>query len=77
MSEVKSEVECGICGKDGGPVADCDICGGNRTFTRPKQFTRTEEIRSAQSDPGRYSRTGDVSPTIINLPGSANRQKSE
>jgi ribosomal protein S14 len=77
MSEVKNEVECSICGLDGGPVEACEVCGGNRGFTRAKQFTRTEEIQGAKSDPKRYDRTGNVHPTVIHLPGSTNPYKGE
>jgi hypothetical protein len=72
--EVKSEqpnTECAVCGFVPGPYAGCGICGGSAE-TRTRHFTRSEEIRGdANESNDRYSRTGDVSPKIVNLPGSA------
>lgn len=72
MSEekVESELECSICGHDGGPYPECDLCKGNMRFVQSKAYTLTEERQKAAKDPGRYGRTGAVGPKIINLPGS-------
>jgi hypothetical protein len=73
--EVKSEeqtTECSVCGFVPGPHPSCSICHGNRAFFRTRQYTRSEEVRGdAPEKDDRYSRTGDVSPKIVNLPGSA------
>lgn len=72
MSPVESpevDVECGTCGRVGTPFAGCDICHGNATV-QSRAFTRSEEVRGAKGDPERYSRTGNVSPKIVALPGS-------
>lgn len=70
MSEENAEVECSICGKVGGPYVGCDLCNGNRQFVQSRAFTRTEEAQGRKTDPERYSRTGNVSPKIVSLPGS-------
>jgi hypothetical protein len=69
-SQSEPTTECSICGHVPGPFADCEICHGNTTFTQSRAFTRTEESRGAKGDPERYSRTGNVSPKIVMVPGS-------
>lgn len=60
--------ECGVCGRVPGPFPDCELCHGNAKV-QSRAFTRTEEQQGAKSDPDRYSRTGNVSPTIVVVPG--------
>ncbi len=68
--------ECGICGRDGGAVPDCELCKGNSRFDQPKAFTLSEERRGVETDPGRYTRTGAVGPKIAHVPGSADPTNS-
>jgi hypothetical protein len=68
-SESAPAVECGTCGRVGGPVPTCEICHGNGRI-QERRFSRSEEIRGEGGDTSRYSRTGDVSPKIVQLPGS-------
>jgi hypothetical protein len=62
--------ECSVCGKPGIPDPACTICHGNRAFIQSRAYTRSEEIRKDRGDAERYSRTGNVSPKIVNRPGS-------
>lgn len=70
--EPEATTECTICGRVPGPVPACETCHGNRTFTGPRQFTLTENRKRQADDPDRYSRTGNVGPTVVSLPGSFN-----
>lgn len=70
--EPEATTECSICGRVPGPAPECEICHGNQSFTRQRQFTLSEERRGRETDPERYSRTGNVSPKVVNLPGSFN-----
>lgn len=71
VQPAQSDTECAVCGFVPGPYPACGICHGNGE-TRERHFTRSEEIRGdAPHQSDRYSRTGDVSPKIVNLPGSA------
>lgn len=64
-----TNVECSVCGMVGYPPPGCGICNGN---ARPQSraFTRTEENQGKGGDNSRYGRTGNVSPKIVDLPGS-------
>lgn len=66
-----SDVQCSMCGRDGGPVPECDLCLGNQRFVQSRAFTLTEERQGLNTDEAarRYGRTGDVNPRIIQLPG--------
>lgn len=67
MSE---EVECSLCGRDGYPPEGCDLCHG-RAKPQARAHTLSEErVNPKKYKTDRYSRTGNVSPKIINLPGS-------
>lgn len=70
--EAEGTTECSVCGRVPGPFPECEICHGNTGFTRQRQYTLTESRRRDEVDPGRYSRTGNVGPTIVTLPGSFN-----
>lgn len=58
--------ECSICGHVPGPFQGCLVCHGNETFIAPRAFTLTEE----RAKPKDESRTGDIGPKTVNLPGS-------
>lgn len=65
-----SEYECSMCGRDGGPAVGCELCGGNERFLAKREFTLSEERQGKNPNAGdRYSRTGDVSPKLVVLPG--------
>lgn len=66
-----SAVECSMCGRDGGPAPDCELCLGNKRFIQSRSFTRTEEQQGLNKEEAarRYGRTGDVNPRIVQLPG--------
>lgn len=65
----EATTECATCGNVPGPFPECTICSG-RAQTQSRAFTRTEELRGADSDPDRYGPGGAVSPKIKQLPGS-------
>lgn len=64
-----SDVECSMCGKDGGPIPECDLCHGNQRYRQSRAFTQSEERQGLNPNHDRYGRTGDVSPKIVVLPG--------
>lgn len=70
MDEIDETIECGVCGKPGGPNEQCGICHGNAP-SQARAYTLSEERSGRAPDDGeRYSRTGAVGPKIISLPGS-------
>jgi hypothetical protein len=66
-----SALECSICGRDGGPVVSCEVCGGNQRFAQARAFSLTEERQGLNKEEkkDRYGLYGDVSPNIVVLPG--------
>ncbi len=65
-----SELECSMCGRDGGPVAECQLCFGSPRFIQKRHFTLTEERAGKNPDAKkRYGPTGDVNPKVVVLPG--------
>jgi len=67
-----SDVECAVCGLDGGPDADCSICHGNAQ-KQSRAYTLSEERsgRVPEDHESRYRQDGAVGPKIITyLPGS-------
>lgn len=71
QSKPAPEIECSTCGLVGYPPPECDLCHGTARV-QSRAYTRSEEIRGQGKDETRYGRTGDVSPKIVKLPGSAN-----
>lgn len=69
-----SDIECGVCGLDGGPVVECAVCNGQPRYAQKRHFTLTEERRGLNDEERekRYGRYGEVGPTVIDLPGSFN-----
>lgn len=65
----EATTECATCGHVPGPFEACTTCHG-RAQVQSRAFTRTEEQRGANSDPGRYGSGGNVNPKIVSLPGS-------
>lgn len=64
-----SELECSMCGLDGGSVPGCDLCRGTAR-NQPRSFTITEEARGLNPDKSkRYGTMGDTSPRIVEVPG--------
>jgi hypothetical protein len=55
MSE---EYECGVCGRDGGPVEGCATCHGNQRHRQAKQYSLSELRSGRVQDP----RGGRVKP---------------
>ena len=71
-TDTVSEWECGMCGRDGGPVDECDLCHGNQTFKQSRAFTLTEERQGKNPNTSdRYGPHGEVGPKIVLLPGGA------
>jgi hypothetical protein len=66
-----SSTECSMCGRDGGPVPACELCGGNQRYAQERHFTLSEERQglNPNKDGDRYGLHGDVSPKIVVLPG--------
>jgi hypothetical protein len=73
-SNEPSNIECSICGRDGGPAPECGLCSGNQSYAQPRHFTLTEERQglSKDEDNNRYGNYGEVGPVVVNLPGSYN-----
>ncbi len=69
-----SDVECSICGRDGGPNVSCQICNGQQRYAQKRHFTLTEERQGMNQEErsNRYGQYGEVNPKIVNLPGSFN-----
>lgn len=69
-----SDIECAMCGRDGGPVAECQLCQGSSRFAQKRHFTLSEERQGLNEEErnSRYGRYGGVMPKIVNLPGSIN-----
>jgi hypothetical protein len=71
MPQTASEIECSLCGRDGGPIESCNVCNGNKRFVQERHFTLSEERQGVgHSDPKRYGRDGAVQPKAVRLPGS-------
>ena len=70
----QSEIECSMCGRDGGPTVECELCKGAPRFAQKRHFTLSEERQGLNKEERseRYGRYGDVSPRIVDLPGSFN-----
>jgi hypothetical protein len=62
-----SEYECSMCGRDGGPVASCQLCLGNQRFVQKRHFTLSEERRglNPEEKSRRYGALGEVGPEQI------------
>lgn len=69
-----SVYECGMCGRDGGPDKDCDLCHGNPRLKQTRSYTLSEERQGMNPEEGerRYGPMGEVSPRIVVLPGGHN-----
>jgi hypothetical protein len=73
VKSAEPTTECSICGFVPGPVPACNVCHGNRSFIKPRQYTRSEELQGkGKSDPDRYGPEGDTNPRIVHVPGSFN-----
>lgn len=61
MSEV--EIECSLCGRNGGPVATCSRgCGGRAEFVQKRQYTLSEERSGRAPKNDRYGDDGAIGP---------------
>ena len=78
MSDEVQIMECGMCGQEAPTDPECPMCGGdNQRFLQPRSYTLSEERQGKNPNPNdRYSRTGDVSPKLVLLPGGAVPGKS-
>lgn len=70
QDEINPNIECGICGREGGPYADCGICRGHAPI-QSKAFTLSDVRSGRAPEDERYGEGGSVGPKIVNLPGSA------
>lgn len=61
------EIECGICGKAGGPNVGCGICYGHAPV-QSRAYTLSDVRSGRAPEEDRYSNLG---PKKISLPGSA------
>ena len=73
-----SDIECGMCGRDGGPAVECKVCNGSPRFAQKRHFTLSEERRGMNEEERneRYGQYGEVMPKVIDLPGSYNPFRS-
>lgn len=62
MAEEIPEVECSVCGRDGGPLKGCSICGGNQRYTKNRAFTLSDFKAGRVAEQKRYGPDGDVGP---------------
>ncbi len=61
MSQV--EIECGLCGRNGGPYEGCPRgCNGRPEFAQERQYTLSEERSGRAPVSERYGPNGDVGP---------------
>ena len=69
-----SDIECGMCGRDGGPQVQCEVCKGSPRFAQKRHYTLSEERRGLNEEErnDRYGQYGEVGPKVVNLPGSFN-----
>jgi hypothetical protein len=64
--QVDQTIECSMCGRVGGPVVACELCGGNQRFVQKRQYTLTEERRGENPDAAkRYGPLGQVGPERV------------
>jgi hypothetical protein len=62
MSE-ETEIECSLCGLNGGPYEGCSRgCGGRAEFVQKRQYTLSEERSGRAPVTKRYGDGGDVGP---------------
>jgi hypothetical protein len=58
-----SEVECSLCGRDGGPVEGCTYgCQGNPRYTQSRAYTLSQERSGRAPQTDRYGDQGQVGP---------------
>lgn len=62
------EIECGLCGRDGGSYAECNLCHGRGENVK-RQYTLSDEQAGRAPRERRYGSEGQVGPRIVNLPG--------
>lgn len=61
MSE--TEIECSLCGRNGGPFAECSRgCGGRAEFVQTRGYTLSEERSGRAPVTKRYGDGGEVGP---------------
>lgn len=66
-NQTTQDTECGLCGRDGGPLSSCQTCHG-AGGTQPRAYSLSD-IRS-----------GRVSPDVLNngrTPGSAPKEYNQ
>lgn len=57
------ELECSMCGRDGGVFSGCSICKGNERFNVPLVGHTLSEYRSGRAEqPARYGPDAQVGP---------------
>ena len=64
------EIECSICGRDGGAYPDCGMCSG-RAQNQEKNFTLSEHRSGRGPVEDRYGNDGGLNIRTPNLPGGA------
>lgn len=57
-----SELECSMCGRNGGPSVHCTTCGGNQRFAQKRAYTLSEERMGIAPTDERYGPNSDVGP---------------
>lgn len=65
------DYECGRCGKNGFPSAECKLCEG-RAPIQARAYTLSDERAGRAPKVDRYGDDGALGPKIIKLPGSGN-----
>lgn len=70
MSDFVPEVECSLCGREGGSFVGCGTCHG-RAKDQPAAFTLSDHRARRAPREDRYGGDGGLNPRSPNLPGSA------
>lgn len=69
-TEPNQDIECGVCGKTGGPNVSCGICHGHAPV-QSRAYTLSEVRSGRAPENDRYGPNMTVGPKKISLPGSA------
>jgi len=67
---IDESIECGICGKAGGPNEGCGLCHGHAPV-QSRAYTLSDVRTGRAPEDNRYGVGGSVGPTVVTLPGSS------
>lgn len=64
-----AEVECSMCGREGGSFVGCGTCHG-RAKDQPAAYTLSDHRARRAPEEDRYGDDGGLNPKSPNLPGA-------